>query len=147
MKSAILYLYGPWRGIGCCRIMHARHLALTSVIYTLVRFFSLPFDSQFYSITFVQLAWFGCGAHLVEWRSVCSISEFCLSHGIMEMIMKARERISCASLSPYGCVCVYVCDDDDVWHLFEFIWKCLVMFYLSHWCLPPAAKTARTQNV
>lgn len=38
MKSAILYPYGPFTGTGCCRMMHAKHLALTSAIYTLVSF-------------------------------------------------------------------------------------------------------------
>lgn len=36
MKSAILYPYGPLRGTGCCRMLHAKHLALTSAVYTLV---------------------------------------------------------------------------------------------------------------
>lgn len=36
MKSAILYPYGPLRANGCCRMLHAKHLALTSAIYTLV---------------------------------------------------------------------------------------------------------------
>uniref|UniRef100_A0A182KBN9 Uncharacterized protein n=1 Tax=Anopheles christyi TaxID=43041 RepID=A0A182KBN9_9DIPT len=35
MKSAILYPYGPLRANGCCRMLHAKHLALTSAIYTL----------------------------------------------------------------------------------------------------------------
>lgn len=36
MKSAILYPYGPLRGNGCCRMLHVKHLAVTSAIYTLV---------------------------------------------------------------------------------------------------------------
>lgn len=36
MKSAILYPYGPLRGNGCCRMLHVKHLAVTSGIYTLV---------------------------------------------------------------------------------------------------------------
>lgn len=40
MKSAILYPYGPLRGTGCCRMLHAKHLALTGAIYTLVSFSS-----------------------------------------------------------------------------------------------------------
>ncbi|XP_058129864.1 uncharacterized protein LOC131288453 [Anopheles ziemanni] len=35
MKSTILYPYGPLRANGCCRMLHAKHLALTSAIYTL----------------------------------------------------------------------------------------------------------------
>ncbi|XP_037052489.1 uncharacterized protein LOC119086020 [Bradysia coprophila] len=35
MKSAILYPYGPLRGNGCCRMLHVKHLAVTSGIYTL----------------------------------------------------------------------------------------------------------------
>ncbi|XP_063695765.1 uncharacterized protein LOC134827140 [Culicoides brevitarsis] len=35
MKSAIIYPYGPFRGNGCCRILHAKHLAFTSAIYSL----------------------------------------------------------------------------------------------------------------
>lgn len=35
MKSAILYPYGPLTGTGCCRMLHAKHLAVTSAIYTL----------------------------------------------------------------------------------------------------------------
>lgn len=38
MKSAILYPYGTFRGAGCCRMLHAKHLALTSAVYTLVSF-------------------------------------------------------------------------------------------------------------
>lgn len=36
MKSAILYPYGPFTGAGCCKTVHAKHLAVTSAIYTLV---------------------------------------------------------------------------------------------------------------
>lgn len=39
MKSAILYPYGPLRGSGCCRMLHVKHVAVTSAIYTLVSFF------------------------------------------------------------------------------------------------------------
>lgn len=39
MKSAIIYPYGPFRGNGCCRILHAKHLAFTSAIYSLVSLF------------------------------------------------------------------------------------------------------------
>lgn len=38
MKSAVLYPYGPFRGNGWCRILHAKHLALTSAVYSLVSF-------------------------------------------------------------------------------------------------------------
>lgn len=36
MKSVILYPYGPLTGTGCCRMLHAKNLALTSAIYTIV---------------------------------------------------------------------------------------------------------------
>ncbi|KAL5290346.1 hypothetical protein ACFFRR_009969 [Megaselia abdita] len=35
MKSAIFYPYGPFSGAGCCKTVHAKHLAITSAIYTL----------------------------------------------------------------------------------------------------------------
>ncbi|XP_036326091.1 uncharacterized protein LOC118739078 [Rhagoletis pomonella] len=35
MKSVILYPYGPLTGTGCCRMLHAKNLALTSAIYTI----------------------------------------------------------------------------------------------------------------
>ncbi|KAM7355696.1 uncharacterized protein ACRADG_001676 isoform 1-T4 [Cochliomyia hominivorax] len=35
MKSVILYPYGPLTGTGCCRILHAKNLAITSAIYTI----------------------------------------------------------------------------------------------------------------
>lgn len=46
MKSAILYPYGTFRGAGCCRMLHAKHLALTSAVYTLVSF-KFYFFSEF----------------------------------------------------------------------------------------------------
>lgn len=36
MKSVIFYPYGPLSGAGCCKTVHAKHLAVTSAIYTLV---------------------------------------------------------------------------------------------------------------
>lgn len=47
MKSAILYPYGTFRGAGCCRMLHAKHLALTSAVYTLVSFKFFIFSLQF----------------------------------------------------------------------------------------------------
>ncbi|XP_067647586.1 uncharacterized protein [Eurosta solidaginis] len=35
MKSVILYPYGPLTATGCCRMLHAKNLALTSAIYTI----------------------------------------------------------------------------------------------------------------
>ncbi|KAI8121958.1 hypothetical protein CVS40_7073 [Lucilia cuprina] len=35
MKSVILYPYGPLTGTGCCRMLHAKNLAITSAIYTI----------------------------------------------------------------------------------------------------------------
>ncbi|XP_037935488.1 uncharacterized protein LOC119669593 [Teleopsis dalmanni] len=35
MKSVILYPYGPLTTTGCCRMLHAKNLALTSAIYTI----------------------------------------------------------------------------------------------------------------
>ncbi|CAD7080406.1 unnamed protein product [Hermetia illucens] len=35
MKSALLYPYGPLTGTGCCRMLHAKHIAMTSAVYTL----------------------------------------------------------------------------------------------------------------
>lgn len=39
MKSVILYPYGPLTGTGCCRMLHAKNLAITSAIYTIVSIF------------------------------------------------------------------------------------------------------------
>lgn len=37
MKSVILYPYGPLTGgTRCCRMLHAKNLAITSAIYTIV---------------------------------------------------------------------------------------------------------------
>lgn len=36
MKSVILYPYGPLTATGCCRMLHAKNLAIASAIYTIV---------------------------------------------------------------------------------------------------------------
>lgn len=51
MKSVILYPYGPLRGNGCCRMLHVKHLAVTSGIYTLVSTPQKPFTKFWFCLT------------------------------------------------------------------------------------------------
>lgn len=95
MKSAILYPYGPLTSNGCCGMLHAKHSALTSAIYTLVSSWKHLFPFHFI-LYFDRI-------HTNDMIKASTINYFSIFHSCVPMLMRGLSEANlCSFAKPHN---------------------------------------------